>query len=170
MHKSATKCNETLSKWCKNKHGASKIMDTFETYQAAKSGCQMAAGEVGTPRRAPLARGGGRLSGSTGGERGWRVESEKLSGARRGGVEEWRSSTALQQRWACGGSSILSRRRRRSAPGAAAGCLRIDDARWRSRGTSGVGGVEAQGPIWVLLGPIWVTRAWSGADYQPGVA
>jgi hypothetical protein len=32
MHKSATKCNETLSKWCKNKHGASKIMDTFETY------------------------------------------------------------------------------------------------------------------------------------------
>jgi hypothetical protein len=26
------KCNETLSKWCKNKHGASKIIDTFETY------------------------------------------------------------------------------------------------------------------------------------------
>jgi hypothetical protein len=35
MHKNATKCNETLSKWCKNKHGASKIIDTFETYQAA---------------------------------------------------------------------------------------------------------------------------------------
>jgi histone deacetylase 1/2 len=33
MHKNATKCNETLNKWCKNKHGASKIMDTFETYQ-----------------------------------------------------------------------------------------------------------------------------------------
>jgi hypothetical protein len=32
MHKSATKCNETLSKWCKNKHGASKIIDTLETY------------------------------------------------------------------------------------------------------------------------------------------
>jgi hypothetical protein len=32
MHKSTTKCNETLSKWCKNNHGASKIMDTFETY------------------------------------------------------------------------------------------------------------------------------------------
>jgi hypothetical protein len=32
MHKSATKCNETLGKWCKNKHGASKIMDTLETY------------------------------------------------------------------------------------------------------------------------------------------
>jgi hypothetical protein len=27
------KCNETLSKWCKNKHGVSKIIDTFETYQ-----------------------------------------------------------------------------------------------------------------------------------------
>jgi hypothetical protein len=35
MHKSATKCNETIGKWCKNKHGASKIIDTFETYQEA---------------------------------------------------------------------------------------------------------------------------------------
>jgi hypothetical protein len=35
MHKSATKCNKTLGKWCKNKHGASKIIDTFETYQLA---------------------------------------------------------------------------------------------------------------------------------------
>jgi hypothetical protein len=33
MHKSATKCNETLGKWYENKHGASKIIDTFETYQ-----------------------------------------------------------------------------------------------------------------------------------------
>jgi hypothetical protein len=32
MHKSATKCNKTKGKWCKNKHGASKIIDTFETY------------------------------------------------------------------------------------------------------------------------------------------
>jgi hypothetical protein len=32
MHKNAMKCNKTLSKWCKNKHGASKIIDTFETY------------------------------------------------------------------------------------------------------------------------------------------
>jgi hypothetical protein len=30
MHKSATKCNETISKWCKNKHGASKIIDRFQ--------------------------------------------------------------------------------------------------------------------------------------------
>jgi hypothetical protein len=35
MHKNATKCNETICKWCKNKHGASKIIDTFETYQRA---------------------------------------------------------------------------------------------------------------------------------------
>jgi hypothetical protein len=35
MHKSTTKCNEILSKWCKNKHGASKIMDTLETDQMA---------------------------------------------------------------------------------------------------------------------------------------
>jgi hypothetical protein len=26
------KCNETIGKWCKNKHGASKIIDTLETY------------------------------------------------------------------------------------------------------------------------------------------
>jgi hypothetical protein len=35
MHKSATKCNKTIGKWCKDKHGASKIIDTFETYQLA---------------------------------------------------------------------------------------------------------------------------------------
>jgi hypothetical protein len=35
MHKNATKCNEILSKWCINKHGASKIMDTFETYHVS---------------------------------------------------------------------------------------------------------------------------------------
>jgi hypothetical protein len=33
MHKNAMKCNKTQSKWCINKHGASKIIDTFETYQ-----------------------------------------------------------------------------------------------------------------------------------------
>jgi hypothetical protein len=35
MHKSATKCNETIGKWCKNKHGASKIIDTLEMYHYA---------------------------------------------------------------------------------------------------------------------------------------
>jgi hypothetical protein len=39
MHKNATKCNKTLSKWCKNEHRASKIMDTFETYHPAAIGC-----------------------------------------------------------------------------------------------------------------------------------
>jgi hypothetical protein len=38
MHKNATKCTKTLSKWCKNKHGASKIIDTFETYQGVTLG------------------------------------------------------------------------------------------------------------------------------------
>jgi hypothetical protein len=37
MHKNATKCNETIGKWCKNKHGASKIIDTFETYQRQRA-------------------------------------------------------------------------------------------------------------------------------------
>jgi hypothetical protein len=37
MHKSVTKCNETLGKWCKNKHGASKIIDTLETYHLTGS-------------------------------------------------------------------------------------------------------------------------------------
>jgi hypothetical protein len=35
MHKSATKCNKILGKWCKNKHGASKIIDTLETYHTS---------------------------------------------------------------------------------------------------------------------------------------
>jgi hypothetical protein len=34
MYKSATKCNKTIGKWYKNKHGASKIIDTFETYHS----------------------------------------------------------------------------------------------------------------------------------------
>jgi hypothetical protein len=37
MHKNATKYNETIYKWCKNKHGASKIIDTFETYHSSSS-------------------------------------------------------------------------------------------------------------------------------------
>jgi hypothetical protein len=34
MHKNALKCNKTQSKWCINKHGASKIIDTFEMYHS----------------------------------------------------------------------------------------------------------------------------------------
>jgi hypothetical protein len=37
MHKNATKYNKILSKWCKNKHGASKIIDMFETYHLPRS-------------------------------------------------------------------------------------------------------------------------------------
>jgi hypothetical protein len=39
MHKNATKCNKTQSKWCINKHGASKIIDTFETYHFSGRDC-----------------------------------------------------------------------------------------------------------------------------------
>jgi hypothetical protein len=35
MHKIATKCNKIVDKWCKNKHGVSKIIDTLETYQGS---------------------------------------------------------------------------------------------------------------------------------------
>jgi hypothetical protein len=37
MHKNSMNCNKTQSKWCINKHGASKIIDTFETYHALSS-------------------------------------------------------------------------------------------------------------------------------------
>jgi hypothetical protein len=36
MHKSATKCNEIVGKWYINKHGASKIIDTLETYHTTQ--------------------------------------------------------------------------------------------------------------------------------------
>jgi hypothetical protein len=36
MYKNATKCNKTQSKWGINKHGASKIIDMFETYHMHK--------------------------------------------------------------------------------------------------------------------------------------
>jgi hypothetical protein len=36
MHKNATKCNKTQSKWCVNKHGASKIIDMFEKYHQGR--------------------------------------------------------------------------------------------------------------------------------------
>jgi hypothetical protein len=45
MHKNATKCNETLSKWCKNKHGASKIIDAFETYHLSSEKTEAATRE-----------------------------------------------------------------------------------------------------------------------------
>jgi hypothetical protein len=55
MHKNATKCNKTLRKWCKNKHGASKIIDTFETYHRPKYlGFHPKTGKLGRERRANL--------------------------------------------------------------------------------------------------------------------
>jgi hypothetical protein len=36
MHKSATKYNEIFGKWCENKHGGPKIIDTLETYQGTR--------------------------------------------------------------------------------------------------------------------------------------
>jgi hypothetical protein len=38
MHKNATKCNKTQSKWCINKHGASKIIDTWNSGVDVRSG------------------------------------------------------------------------------------------------------------------------------------
>jgi hypothetical protein len=46
MYKNATKCNETIGKWCKNKHGASKIIDTFETYHASHAFVGLAGPEL----------------------------------------------------------------------------------------------------------------------------
>jgi hypothetical protein len=46
MHKNVTKCNETLNKWCKNKHGASKIIDTFETYHYSSAFINVISGDT----------------------------------------------------------------------------------------------------------------------------
>jgi hypothetical protein len=45
------KCNETLSKWCKNKHGAYKIIDTFETYHGVETPIHLGGGSW--PEQAP---------------------------------------------------------------------------------------------------------------------
>jgi hypothetical protein len=68
MHRSATKCIEIIGKWCKNKHGASKIIDTFETYQGGSA--RDGAGE----ERRSAGRGGPR--GRRGG-RPWQRSSEE---------------------------------------------------------------------------------------------
>jgi hypothetical protein len=47
MHKNAMKCNKTQRKWCINKHGASKIIDTFETYHVSASCLPVAHEEEG---------------------------------------------------------------------------------------------------------------------------
>jgi hypothetical protein len=95
MHKSATKCNETIDKWCKNKHGASKIIDTFETYQR-------------TPRRrstSPARQGqsgssspGASLTGVTSGDEGdERRRNRQIPTVRRGSARR-RSECATRRR------------------------------------------------------------------------
>jgi hypothetical protein len=56
MHKSATKCNKTLGEWCKNKHGASKNIDTFETYhpRTPRNIQEVQASKLGDAPEAPL--------------------------------------------------------------------------------------------------------------------
>jgi hypothetical protein len=43
MHKNAMKYNKTQIKWCINKHGASKIIDTFEMYHHVASAAAVSA-------------------------------------------------------------------------------------------------------------------------------
>jgi hypothetical protein len=57
MHKSATKCNETLGKWRKNKHGASKIIDTLETYHSHITGLRPNKSTRGSCRSSASPRG-----------------------------------------------------------------------------------------------------------------
>jgi hypothetical protein len=54
MHKSATKCNETIDKWCKNKHGASKIIDTLEMYHTPRNIQEVQASKLGDAPRHPF--------------------------------------------------------------------------------------------------------------------
>jgi hypothetical protein len=84
MHKNTTKCNKTQSKWCVNKHGASKIIDTFETYHHVLNGrmivrygrapstlaTRMTCRFFTRPPPSPLAMGGRHLFGKRHGLRG----------------------------------------------------------------------------------------------------
>jgi hypothetical protein len=86
------KCNETLGKWCKNKHGASKIIDTLETYQAAgppagdggisgRGGVDSGRGDAGSGRGSGTSRRGG--AGSGRGRRGlWQGRRDLRQGRR----------------------------------------------------------------------------------------
>jgi hypothetical protein len=66
MYKNATKCNETLSKWCKNKHGASKIMDMLETYHSAyRIGMHLTSGTHRGEPSSPTYRSGKQLRGAS---------------------------------------------------------------------------------------------------------
>jgi hypothetical protein len=94
MHKNATKCNKTLSKWYINKHGASKIIDTFETYQ------QGAGTESSVPRNwsstAAVLRNFYWENADC-----FRVFRQKALYRRRGGVQKW--TRGLTPGWHCEG-------------------------------------------------------------------
>jgi hypothetical protein len=66
VHKSATKCNEIVGKWCINNHGASKIIDTLETYHGRPRGSKnkSAGPAVVASSPAPAKRRPGRPAGS----------------------------------------------------------------------------------------------------------
>jgi hypothetical protein len=90
MHKSATKCNETVGKWCKNKHGASKIIDTLETYQA--SGPSRSSGR----RRRRIAICYGKVIGYLGFSHwGAFIGEGAMSEVEPGGLTPWRRGQAL---------------------------------------------------------------------------
>jgi hypothetical protein len=81
MHKSATKCNEILSKWCKNKHGAPKIMDTLETYHTTPGPQQL--GPAGKAAGHLAAQPTGCVHGTSAQQRPWRLTTSTTIGQRR---------------------------------------------------------------------------------------
>jgi hypothetical protein len=97
MYKSATKCNETLSKWCKNKHGASKIIDTFETYQASSPRARSGSGSRDDSRP--------RSESWQGESRRWEPSnSSATEGDASRGSRRSRSVLQLRYPWPSGGS------------------------------------------------------------------
>jgi hypothetical protein len=103
MHKNGTKCKKTQSKWCINKHGASKIIDTFETYQGPSRNPWAAATRDRPdisgrpkPRMPPRAKGRWHADGANPRE-GWWTRSPSphtWSVRRRGTVAWWHGSTS----------------------------------------------------------------------------
>jgi hypothetical protein len=90
MHKNATKCNETLNKWCKNKYGASKIMDTLETYQKSSSVAPCISNFGSAPCKVSFDASSGNPT--HGGERGHRLRLKTLQASP---VDKWISSFSI---------------------------------------------------------------------------
>jgi hypothetical protein len=116
MHKNATKCNKTLSKWCKNKHGASKIIDTFETYQWEILDTEAAASEGGLRGRlygerrgsgdgCSLQSCGWRGADDPGAANAWRKPNSGLAGGSNLGAVRWFFWAKAQRFGANGGDA-----------------------------------------------------------------